>query len=92
VGGGDEQVDPAGAVLDHECRVQALQGHGVDVEEVDREETVGLGAQERTPGVAATGGGGIRRLRRIRRIVEAATRCLSRRNSPWTLTTSIAAR
>src|SRR5206468_713975 len=30
-----EQVDPAGAVLDHESRVQALQVHGVDVAEVD---------------------------------------------------------
>jgi hypothetical protein len=37
VGGDAEEVDPAGAVLDHECRVQAFQGHGVDVEKVDRE-------------------------------------------------------
>jgi hypothetical protein len=35
--GDAEQVDPAGAVLDHESRVQAFQGHGVDVKEVDRE-------------------------------------------------------
>jgi hypothetical protein len=40
-------------VLDHECRAQALQGHGVDVEEVDPEQTVGLGAQERAPVIAA---------------------------------------
>jgi hypothetical protein len=32
-----EQVDSAGTVLDHESRVQTLQGQGVDVEEVDRE-------------------------------------------------------
>ena len=52
--GDAEQVDPAGAVLDHERRVQALQGHGVDVEEVDREQTVSLDSQERAPRVAAT--------------------------------------
>jgi hypothetical protein len=52
--GNAEQVDPAGRDLDDERDVQPLQGHGVDVEEVDREQTVGLGAQEGAPGVIAS--------------------------------------
>ncbi|QUQ65295.1 hypothetical protein JJ691_30180 [Kutzneria sp. CA-103260] len=51
-----EQVDAAGVVLDDECCVEALEGDGVDMEEVDREKTVSLGAKERAPGVAAGGG------------------------------------
>jgi hypothetical protein len=42
-------------VFDDECRVEPFEGHGVDVEEVDREQSFGLGAQECPPGVAACG-------------------------------------
>ena len=85
--GDAEQMGPADAVLDHESHAQAFQGHCVDVKEVDREQTIGLGAQERAPRVAATGRRRDLAPTQIRRIVEAATRCPSRRNSPWIRTT-----
>jgi hypothetical protein len=46
-------VDPACLDLDDERDIQPLQRHGVDVEEVDRKQAVGLGAQEGAPGVVA---------------------------------------
>jgi hypothetical protein len=39
--------------LDDERDVQPLERHGVDVEEVDRKQAVGLGSQEGAPGVIA---------------------------------------
>jgi hypothetical protein len=85
--GDAEQVDAAGVVLDDECCVEALECDGVDVEEVDREKTVGLSAQERAPGAAAAGGRWYPWRRRIRRMVEAVMRCPSLRSSPWRRTT-----
>lgn len=52
--GDAEQMDAVGAVLDDESRVQALQGHGVDVKEVDGEQAIGLCAQECAPRVTAS--------------------------------------
>jgi hypothetical protein len=53
--GNAEQVDPAWFDFDDERDVQPLQRHGVDVEEVDREQTVGLRSQVGAPGVIAVG-------------------------------------
>jgi hypothetical protein len=44
-------VDPAGFDFDDERDVQPFQCHGVDVEEVDCQQAVGLGAQEGPPSV-----------------------------------------
>lgn len=52
--GHPEQVDPAGAVFDDERHVQARQRHRtVDVQEIDRQDRLGLGTQERAPSVVA---------------------------------------
>ncbi|WP_236076527.1 hypothetical protein [Streptomyces coffeae] len=57
--GDAEDVHGAGADLHDEQGVQAVQGEGVDVEQVGGEEAVGLGLQERCPltacGVTAWG-------------------------------------
>ncbi len=50
VGGDTSQMHPAGAVLDEHEDVQSLQQHGVHVEEVDGEDSGGLGVQELPPG------------------------------------------
>ena len=50
---GAGQVKAAGAVLDHHQRVDALQQHGVHVDEVDCKDPAGLGGQELLPGRAA---------------------------------------
>ena len=44
------QVHAATLVLDHDEDVEAAQEHGVDVGEGDREDRVGLGGQELSPG------------------------------------------
>jgi len=44
------QVNPAGAVLDHDQRVDAPQQHGVHVDEVDGDDATGLRSQELPPG------------------------------------------
>jgi hypothetical protein len=49
--GNAERVDPACLDLDDERDIQPLRRHGVDVEEVDRKQAVGLGAQGGAPGV-----------------------------------------
>ena len=85
--GDAEQADAAGVVLDHEGRVQAFQGRGVDVEEVDREYPVSLGARNVCQASPRAEGGGMRRVCRMRRIVAAAVRCPSRRSSLWMRTT-----
>ena len=54
--GNAERVNPACLDLDDERDIQPLQRHGVHVEEVDRKQAVGLGAQEGAPGVVAAGG------------------------------------
>jgi hypothetical protein len=46
------EVGAAGAVLDHDQGVEAAQGDGVDVQEVDSEDAVGLAGQELAPGGA----------------------------------------
>ena len=51
VGGDSGRVHLAGAVLDEEQHVQAAQEHGVDMEEVHGQNRLGLGAQERPPGL-----------------------------------------
>jgi len=52
VGGDAAQMHPAGAMLDEHQDVQALQQHGVHVEEVHSEDPGGLGVQELPPGRA----------------------------------------
>ena len=52
VRGDAAEVHPAGAVLDEHQDVQPFQQHGVDVQEVDCEDSGGLGAQELPPGRA----------------------------------------
>ena len=51
-----EQVNPARLDLYDERDIQPLQRHGVGVEEVDRKQAAGLGAQEGAPGVVAARG------------------------------------
>jgi hypothetical protein len=41
-------------VLDHDEDVEAAQEDGVDVREIDREDRVGLGGQELSPGRAGS--------------------------------------
>ena len=43
------QMHPAGAVLDEHQHVDALQQHGVHVQEINREDPGGLGVQELPP-------------------------------------------
>jgi hypothetical protein len=45
------QVHPPGTVLDEEQHIQAAQQHRVDMEEVHRQDGLGLGVQERLPGL-----------------------------------------
>ena len=52
------QVHAEGAV-DEERYVQAAQEHRVNVEEVRRKDRLGLGIQERPPGLPGPGGRGI---------------------------------
>jgi hypothetical protein len=59
VGGDAGQVHAAGAMLDEEQDVQAAQEHGIDVEEVRREDRSGLPGQERPPGLPGPPGCGI---------------------------------
>jgi hypothetical protein len=51
VGRDPGQVHSAGAVLDEKQHIQAAQQHGVDMEEVGPEDRLGLGFQERPPGL-----------------------------------------
>jgi hypothetical protein len=51
--GDTEQVNPPGADLDHEQDLEALQGNGVDAEEVACQDSGCLGAQEVPPGLGA---------------------------------------
>ena len=50
VGGDAGQVGAAGAVFDQDQGVEALEGDGVDVDEVDGEDGVGLVGEELLPG------------------------------------------
>jgi hypothetical protein len=52
-------VSTAGAVLDHDQRVDPPEQHGVHMDEVDREDPVGLGGQELLPRRARVAGRGI---------------------------------
>ncbi|WP_370935181.1 hypothetical protein [Amycolatopsis sp. cg13] len=70
-------------MLDDERCIQALEHDGVNVEEGDREKTR-RNVRHVSPRPV---GGGIRWLRGIPRMVEAAMRCPSRRSSPWMRTT-----
>ena len=59
VGGCAQHVLPPGAQFDHEQDVEALQGNGIDGEEVARQHPGGLDAQEAPPGLDRTLGGGV---------------------------------
>jgi hypothetical protein len=45
------QVHLPRAVLDEEEHMQTAQEHGIDVEEVHGQDRLGLGLQERSPGL-----------------------------------------
>jgi hypothetical protein len=62
MGGDPGQVHAPGAVLDEEQYVQAAQEDGIDVEEVDGEDRLGLGLQARPPGLPGPPGRGINAL------------------------------
>jgi hypothetical protein len=72
--GDAEQVDPPGSDLDDESRVQPFERDGVDREEVDGQQCVGLGVRNVRQVSSRRAGGGMRWAGRIRRIVEAPTR------------------
>ena len=57
-GGGVRPAGTTGAVLDHDEQVEAAEEDGVDVGEVDREDHVGLGGEELSPGRAGPLRGG----------------------------------
>ena len=86
VGGDAEDVDVAGVDLDHEEQVGPQQRDGaVDVEEIAGQHRQ-LSARRNSRqlvSVALVGAGGMRSCFRMRRIVEAPTRCPSFRSSPW---------
>jgi hypothetical protein len=44
------EVEAPGAVLDEDQGVQALEGHGVEVQEIGGDDAVGLGGEELAPG------------------------------------------
>src|SRR3954470_7428805 len=57
--GDTEDVHPAAGVLDDEEPGQPVQGDGVEVEQVAREDRVGLGPQELGPGWSGPSGRGV---------------------------------
>ena len=59
VGGDPGEVYAAGPVLDRDEDVEAAEEDGVDVGEVDREDGLGLGGQELSPGRPSSSGRGI---------------------------------
>jgi hypothetical protein len=84
MGGDPAQVHPPDPVLDHHKDVEAAQEDGVDVGEADREDRVGLGAEELSPGRAGAARGGSRPAAlRIVQTVEAATWWPRPTSSPW---------
>jgi len=50
VGGDAQDVHPPGADLDHEQDVEAPEEHGVNVQEIARQDPGRLGGQELPPG------------------------------------------
>lgn len=58
VGGDAQDVDGAGGKLDHEQHVQAPEQDGVDVEQVARQDPLGLDGKELPPGRPARCGAG----------------------------------
>jgi hypothetical protein len=59
MGGDARKVDAASGVFDEEQDVQAAQEDRVDVEEVSRQDGVGLGRQEHTPCLTVPAGCGV---------------------------------
>jgi len=57
--GDTEDVHPAGGVLDDEERLQPVQSDRVEVEQVAREDRVGMGPQELGPGWSGPSGRGV---------------------------------
>ncbi len=84
MGGDARQVHAPGVMLDEEQHVQAAQEYGIDVEEVGREDRLGLGGQERLPGLAMLPGSGINAASlRIFHTVDGATVYPRPVSSPW---------
>jgi hypothetical protein len=59
VGGHTGDVEPSGGVLEERQDVEPVAQGGVDVEEIDRDDGVGLAGQELPPGRTASAGCGI---------------------------------
>jgi hypothetical protein len=88
VSGDSEQVDSRCLVLDDERDVQAAErDRAVYVEEIGASNVAAWARRNTHYDPSRPDGGGIRRTRRILRIVESATLWPSRRISPWILTT-----
>ncbi len=74
--GDTPQLHPAGVMLDEHQHVQALEQHGVDVQEVHGEDPGSLGVQELPPrrGLSGAAPGRCPAARRISQTVDGATR------------------
>ena len=89
MGGDPGHVHAPCAVLDEDQHVQAAQRRGIDVEEVDGEDRLGLGLQERPPGLPGPPGRGInarvlKNLPHCRRRDHAGRRGVAARGRPGT--------
>ena len=84
VGGDAQDVYPPCADLHHEEHVQTSEEHGVNVQEIARQDPGGLEGQELPPGRDARRGAGVSPASaRIRRMVPSPMRCPRPRSSPW---------
>ena len=84
MGGDPGEVYAAAVVLDHHEHVEAAQEDGVDVGEVDREDRLGLGGEELSPGRSGPArAGSMPAAFKIFHTVDAAIRWPSPTSSPW---------
>jgi hypothetical protein len=79
-----QDVDAAGGKLDHEQHIQTPEQDRVDVEEVARQDPLGLDGQDLSPGQPARRGAGSMpaRLRSSHTVLDASLKP-SRASSPW---------
>ena len=83
-GGDPADVHPAGVMFDEYQDIDALQQHGVHVQEVDREDPGCLGVQEqRRAGPVRRDAGSMPAACRICHTVDGATVTPSSASSPW---------
>jgi hypothetical protein len=85
MGGGAQDADVTAGMLDHREDIHAGPGERDDLEEVSREDRLGLGAQEHSPvSEVRCGAGSTPASRRISQTVDAATFTPNTSSSPWT--------